>query len=130
VAAGRRLLALLFRPSTDIRPLELAVFFVAIWGAYLIRTMFMWVLGLLTFWTTRVSAIFEAWFTAELLLSGRLVPMSLMPDWVRTLASFTPFPSSFGFPIESLVGDCPPASCCAGSRSRPAGSRWVPAWWR
>jgi len=99
------LLALLFRPSTDIRPLELAVFFVAIWGAYLIRTMFMWVLGLLTFWTTRVSAIFEAWFTAELLLSGRLVPMSLMPDWVRTLAAFTPFPSSFGFPIESLVGD-------------------------
>jgi ABC-2 type transport system permease protein len=65
----------------------------------------MWVLGLLTFWTTRVSAIFEAWFTAELLLSGRLVPMALMPDWVRTVAAFTPFPSSFGFPIDSLVGD-------------------------
>jgi ABC-2 type transport system permease protein len=99
------LLALLFQPSADVRPLEAAVFAVAIWGAYLVRTMFMWVLGLLTFWTTRVSAIFEAWFTAELLLSGRLVPLALMPDWVRTLAGFTPFPSSFGFPIDSLVGD-------------------------
>jgi ABC-2 type transport system permease protein len=99
------LLVLLFRPSWDVTPLEVAVFAVAIWGAYLVRTMFMWVLGLLTFWTTRVSAVFEVWFTAELLLSGRLVPLSLMPHWVRTLGSFTPFPSSFGFPIDSLVGD-------------------------
>ena len=33
-------------------------------------------LGMVTFWTTRVSAIFEAYFAAELLLSGRLVPVS------------------------------------------------------
>jgi viologen exporter family transport system permease protein len=99
------LLVLLFRPSSDVTPLEVAVFAVAIWGAYLVRTMFMWVLGLLTFWTTRVGALFEVWFTAELLLSGRLVPLSLMPDWVRTVGAFTPFPSSFGFPIDALVGD-------------------------
>jgi ABC-2 type transport system permease protein len=99
------LLVLLFRPSSDVSWLEVVVFAVAIWGAYLVRTMFMWVLGLLTFWTTRVGAIFEVWFTLELLLSGRLVPLSLMPDWVRTLGAFTPFPSSFGFPIDSLVGD-------------------------
>jgi ABC-2 type transport system permease protein len=99
------LLVLLFRPTSDVTGLEVAVFAVAIWGAYLVRTMFMWVLGLLTFWTTRVGAVFEVWFTAELLLSGRLVPLALMPEWVRTLGSFTPFPSSFGFPIDSLVGD-------------------------
>src|SRR4029453_13185417 len=99
------LLVLLFRPSFDVSPLEVAVFAVAIWGAFLVRTMFMWVLGLLTFWTTRVSAIFELWFTAELLLSGRLVPLALMPAWVTTVGAFTPFPSTFGFPIDSLVGD-------------------------
>jgi ABC-2 type transport system permease protein len=98
-------LTLLFEPAFDVTPPEVAVFAVAIWGAYLVRTMFMWVLGLLTFWTTRVGAIFEVWFTAELLLSGRLVPLALMPDWVTTIAAFTPFPSSFGFPIDSLVGD-------------------------
>jgi ABC-2 type transport system permease protein len=80
------------------------VFFVAIWGAYLIRTMTLSVLGMLTFWTTRVSAIFELYFAAELILSGRLVPMTLMPDWVQNLAWLFPFQWAFGFPIESLVG--------------------------
>ncbi len=41
----------------------------------------------------------------ELLLSGRLVPMTLMPDWVQTLAWFLPFQWTFFFPIETLVGD-------------------------
>ena len=41
----------------------------------------------------------------ELLLSGRLVPLQLMPDWVEDLAAFLPFKWSFYFPIEALVGD-------------------------
>ena len=84
---------------------EGVVFFFAIWGAYLIRTMFMSVLGMITFWTTRVSAIFELFIAAELLLSGRLVPMPLMPDWAQDIAAFLPFQWSFYFPIESLVGN-------------------------
>jgi ABC-2 type transport system permease protein len=62
-------------------------------------------LGMITFWTTRVSAIFELFIAAELLLSGRLVPMPLMPDWAQDVANFLPFQWSFYFPIESLVGD-------------------------
>jgi ABC-2 type transport system permease protein len=94
-----------FDPVLDPTLLELVVFFFAIWGAYLIRTMFMSTLGMITFWTTRVSAIFEIFIAAELLLSGRLVPMEVMPDWVQTVAGFLPFQWSFYFPIESLVGD-------------------------
>ena len=69
-------------PSSTRRCSRSCVFFFAIWGAYLIRTMFMSTLGMITFWTTRVSAIFEIFIAAELLLSGRLVPMEVMPDWV------------------------------------------------
>ncbi|NCC37456.1 MAG: ABC transporter permease, partial [Chloroflexia bacterium] len=85
-------------------PLEIGVFAVAIWGAYLIRSMFLWLLGMITFWTTRVSALYELYFAVELLLSGRLVPMSLLPPWARDLAMFMPFQWTFGFPIEALVG--------------------------
>ena len=67
--------------------------------------MFMSMLGMITFWTTRVSAVFELFIAAELLLSGRLVPMPLMPDWAQDIAAFLPFQWSFYFPIESLVGD-------------------------
>ena len=42
--------------------------------------------------------------TLELLLSGRLVPLSLMPDWAQTLADLMPFKWTFGFPIEALIG--------------------------
>jgi ABC-2 type transport system permease protein len=94
-----------FDPVLAPTPRECVVFFFAIWGAYLIRTMFMSMLGMITFWTTRVSAVFELFIAAELLLSGRLVPMPLMPDWAQDIAAFLPFQWSFYFPIESLVGD-------------------------
>src|SRR5207247_4370038 len=96
-------LTLVFHPTFDVSALEVVVFALAIWGAYLIRSMALWLLGMITFWTTRVSAIYMLYFAVELLLSGRLVPLSLMPGWVRTLAAFLPFKWTFGFPIEALV---------------------------
>jgi ABC-2 type transport system permease protein len=98
-------LSLLFDPTFDPTAQEIAVFAIAIWGAYLIRTMFMSALGMICFWTTRGAAIFDLYMTVELLFSGRLVPLPLMPDWVQTVAMFLPFQWAFYFPIESLVGD-------------------------
>jgi viologen exporter family transport system permease protein len=94
-----------FDPSIDIRAAEIAAFSVAIWGAYLIRTMFLTSLGMVTFWTTRVSALFELAVGLELLLSGRLVPLPLMPAWAEDVANVLPFKWSFYFPIQTLVGD-------------------------
>jgi len=98
-------LSLVFDPVLDPRLLEIAVFAVAIWGAYLLRTMFQEALGMLCFWTTRGAAIFDLWMMTELLLSGRLVPLPLMPDWVQDVSRFLPFQWAFFFPIEALVGD-------------------------
>jgi ABC-2 type transport system permease protein len=99
------LLTLLFRPTLDPDLAQVATFAVAIWGAYVIRTALLFLLGMITLWTTRVAAIFELYFTLELLLSGRLVPMDLMPDWVLRISDVLPFRSTFGFPIEALVAD-------------------------
>ncbi len=107
-------LALIFKPTFDVTPLEIVVFFFAIWGAYLIRSMLLWLLGMVSFWTTRGSAIFETYVMAELLLSGRLVPLPLMPDWAQTLANWLPFKWSFYFPIEVLVGNLSAASLIGG----------------
>jgi ABC-2 type transport system permease protein len=98
-------LTLLFRPTLDPNLAQVATFAVAIWGAYVIRTALLFLLGMITLWTTRVAAIFELYFTLELLLSGRLVPMDLMPDWVLRISDVLPFRSTFGFPIEALVAD-------------------------
>lgn len=97
-------LTLVFEPELDPNVAQIVTFAVAIWGAYLIRSLLLWMLGMITFWTTRVTAIFELYFALELLLSGRLLPIGLMPGWVQDLANYLPFESTFGFPITSLVG--------------------------
>ncbi|MPZ26950.1 MAG: ABC transporter permease [Micromonosporaceae bacterium] len=96
-------LVLAFRPTLDLRPLEVAVFVVALWGAYLVRSMFLWALGMVNFWTTRASALFELYVVCELLFSGRLVPMDLMPQALQSVAGWLPFYWTFGFPIDTLV---------------------------
>ena len=98
-------LAIVFQPTLNPSPLAILVFAFALLGAYLIRSLNQSSLGLVTFWTTRVGPVFQLYIAAELLLSGRLVPMSLMPGWVQTLADFLPFQWTFGFPIEVLVGN-------------------------
>ena len=103
-----------FKPTFDFSWLEALVFFIAIWGAYLIRTMLLSLLGMITFWTTRVSAIFELYFGLELILSGRLVPMTLMPPWVQNLSNYLPFKWTFYFPIEALVGSMTPPELWTG----------------
>jgi ABC-2 type transport system permease protein len=107
-------LTLVFHPTFDIRWQEVAVFSVAIWGAYLIRTFNQSALGLITFWTTRVGALFQLYIALELLLSGRLVPLTLFPEWVQTVAWFLPFRWTFYFPIQTLVGDLTNAELLGG----------------
>ena len=48
------------------------------------------------------------------MLSGRLVPMPLMPRWVQQLAFFLPFQWTLYFPIEALVGTSPPQQLFIG----------------
>ncbi|MFF5099671.1 MULTISPECIES: ABC-2 family transporter protein [Actinosynnema] len=97
-------LALVVRPELSVTPLGVTVFVVAAWGAYLIRALYLWLLGLTSFWTTRSSAFFDVFLVVEILLSGRMMPMSLLPQWLRDVAELTPFPWTFGFPVESLLG--------------------------
>ena len=113
---------LAFDPVLDPTLLEVGVFSLAIWGAYLIRTMFLTTLGMVTFWTTRVSALFELFIALELLLSGRLVPLPLMPDWAETVANVLPFKWSFYFPIDALVGDMSTAELLGGLAAQLA---WI-----
>ena len=107
-------LSLAFHPALHPSVVEVLVFLVAIWGAYVIRSLNHFVLGMVTIWTTRAGAIFQVWFLSELLLSGRLVPLTLMPHWAQALSSWLPFKWTFYFPIETLVGDLSNAELLRG----------------
>jgi ABC-2 type transport system permease protein len=107
-------LSAVFHPDLHPSALQIVVFIVAIWGAYFVRSMFQATIGMLNFWTTRGAAVFDLYMATEMLLSGRLVPLKLMPGWVQTLADFLPFKWTFGFPIESLVSDMSTRSLLLG----------------
>jgi ABC-2 type transport system permease protein len=107
-------MGLIFKPTLNPTIFQVIVFFIAIWGAYLVRTMIFAILGLITLWTTRVSAIFELVFALEMILSGRFVPMTLMPVWVQKIAFYLPFQWTFFFPINALVGQPTPIDLWTG----------------
>ncbi|MFC0107904.1 ABC transporter permease [Kibdelosporangium aridum] len=96
---------LIFRPVLHVTAMEVVVFTVAVWQAFLIRALFLWLLGMITFWTTRAGAVFDLLLAVELLLSGRVVPRPFLPEWAQAVAQVLPFQWVFGFPIETLVGD-------------------------
>ncbi|MFO7548109.1 MAG: ABC-2 family transporter protein [Acidimicrobiia bacterium] len=97
-------LFVVFRPEISPSPFELMTFFVAAWAGYVIRFNLLWGLGLVSFWTTRAQALVEVFIALELLFSGRLVPMAVMPAWIRTVSDWLPFKWSFQFPIEVFIG--------------------------
>jgi ABC-2 type transport system permease protein len=108
------LLVLLFRPALDPQPWHVIGFAVALITAFIMRFALVWALGLITFWITRVGALFDLYFALELLLSGRLVPLDLLPDWAQRLAGWLPFQWAFGFQIELLLGRLTPAEALRG----------------
>ena len=52
-------LGLLFHPSLSPTPLQIVTFFAAAWIGYVVRFNILWVLGLVSFWTTRAEALVE-----------------------------------------------------------------------
>lgn len=98
-------LGLLFRPDfAALTPLRLAGFLVAIWTGFVLRFIWVWALGLTCFWLLRVSALFDLYFAVEMILSGRLVPIDLLPGPLRSAALALPWYYAYGFPIELALG--------------------------
>lgn len=97
-------LVVLFQPTVVWHLFNVAAFAVAIWGGFAVRFLVLYVMGMINFWTTRGAAMFGIVTAMELILSGRLVPLQLMPDWVESLAAWFPFKWTFQFPIEVLIG--------------------------
>ena len=98
------LLIIAFKPELHPTWWQIAGFVVAIFTGFVMRFIWLWLLGLITFWITRISAVFDLYFAIELLLSGRVVPIDLLPQWAQNVAGWLPYQWSFGFPIELVLG--------------------------
>jgi ABC-2 type transport system permease protein len=94
----------LFSPVYPGGWLTLVIFALSLVLSFVMRFVLVYALGMVSFWTTRVSAIFNLYFAVETILSGRLVPQALLPEWAQRIENVLPFRWSFGFPIEVIIG--------------------------
>jgi ABC-2 type transport system permease protein len=88
-------------------PLVWAVF---ILSALLGRSLFFcvdWILGTLTFYTTETWGLRELFQGLTNFLTGGLVPLDLMPGWLRLMALATPFAQAVYVPVALLSGLAP-----------------------
>jgi ABC-2 type transport system permease protein len=107
-------LALIFRPAFHAQPWSVAAFPLALILAFAARFLLEWTLSLAAFWTTRVAALNQLYFTAFLCFSGLLAPLALFPQPIQTLAALLPFRALVAFPIDLLLGRLTPAGAPFG----------------
>lgn len=60
------------------------------------------------FWTTRVYAVNEMFYSLGVLFSGQFVPLELMPRAIQQAAQFLPFQLTRYFPVQLVLNRLPP----------------------
>jgi len=98
----------------------------AVVPAAAIRFLSQYVTGLGAFWITRATALADVQFGLSLFLAGRIAPLELLPEGVRTFAYWSWFPYMIGFPAEILTGRVSTPGGIAGGFALQGA--WLAAW--
>ena len=83
-------------------PLLIAILPLSIAGAWLITFVAMLAMGTLGLFMERSTAVFEVWLGLFAVLGGYLVPLDLMPAWLKQLSYWLPFRYMLGAPAELM----------------------------
>jgi len=87
----------------------------ATWLAFIISALlgftvmffFNWFLACLTFYTTEIWGLGVLIEGMNFFLSGALVPLVMMPEWIRTIVLSIPFAQALAVPVGLLTGITP-----------------------
>jgi ABC-2 type transport system permease protein len=72
--------------------------------AIVISAATVYLIAVLGFWLIETRGVQLLYMVASGFLSGLFVPIALFPQWLRIVASATPFPSIMMYPIDVLSG--------------------------
>lgn len=108
------ILIVVFRPVYNPPLWSLLAVLPAVVMAFFIQFLLGWALAMAAFWTTRIAAINRMYFLGKLFLAGQLAPLALLPPFLQTIASISPFRWMLSFPIELLLGRLEPGAAAWG----------------
>lgn len=89
-------------------------------GAWLLVFFSMVLLGAIAFYVDSAMGPFELWIGVHAIFSGYLIPLEVLPGWVRGAANVLPFRFMLAFPVETLVGLLSP-----GDAARQLAAQWL-----
>jgi len=89
-------------------------------GAWLLTFFSMVLLGTIAFYVDSAMGAFELWIGVHAIFSGYLIPLEVLPGWVRAAANVLPFRFMLAFPVETLVGLLTP-----GAALRQLAAQWI-----
>lgn len=108
----------ILKPTMPASAISLALAMPALALAAVTRYVLQYALAALAFWTTRVEAVQQLYFTTDSFLGGRIAPMALLPGWLGTISIWLPFHSMGAFPVELALGRVPPDRIVLGFASQ------------
>lgn len=83
---------------------QLGVFVLAAAGAFVLLMQIKYLLGLSAFWLAEVGGLLEIWNILLAVFAGRLLPLDLLPGWIRAVGAWLPFHLLYDFPMRVLLG--------------------------
>jgi len=81
-----------------------AAFALSVIAALVLAMLMSCTFGVLAFWSTQVSNLYQLWIGVGSFLSGWIAPLALFPASIRQVAYLLPFRSTLGLPMEILMG--------------------------
>jgi ABC-2 type transport system permease protein len=84
-------------------PAQLAWLLPSLALAWLITFAVLFAIGALAFFLTRTDAIANLYFGLFALFSGYIMPLEMMPGWLRAVAGWLPFRAMLSAPVELLT---------------------------
>ena len=88
-------------------PLVWAVFIIAQLLGHAVLLFFDWIFSCLAFYSTETWGLSVVRVAVATFFSGSLLPLQMLPDWLRGIASALPFAQSVAVPVSLLSGITP-----------------------
>lgn len=98
------ILTIIFDADFPNDPWRLFGFVPALLLAMALRFMMEWTLGLIAFWVTRTSAIYQLFNSVSLFMAGNIAPLWLLPEPIQVASYLLPFRWTVYFPVEVAIG--------------------------
>ncbi len=96
--------AALFGIALPTTPLPWLLGLVSLAMALVLSYLCRFAVQLLAFWLVEIRGVLTLYQALSGLFAGLVVPLYLMPDWLKLLTLATPFPAMLQFPVDILSG--------------------------